>query len=225
MVRHSERVDIALLSLSRERVEAVTQDAPREPRTERVRLTDEQLEALANLDWTDLPYAGVSWRSLVSELIERRAAERESDADIPLMAPKSTFLVTARFGPPKPLEGQAMTEDASREPGGRDAAIERAWQEVFALCKGRGWTMHIPLEETDSDVVISTALQRAEALVAEVRAWREAARHYHDAVETMLNHMGVDSEDGAHDEPSDEERDEYEQSRVALEALAGEERP
>lgn len=48
------------------------------------------------------------------------------------------------------------------------------------------------------------------------------AMRYHAAVETLLNHMGADSEDGAHDEPSDAERDEYEQARAALEVLAKE---
>jgi hypothetical protein len=68
-----------------------------------------------------------------------------------------------------------MTEDAPREPVGRDAAIKRAYAEVFAICNGKRWIMHVPVEETDSDMVITAALQRADALVAEMRALREAA--------------------------------------------------
>lgn len=65
--------------------------------------------------------------------------------------------------------------------GGRDA-IERAFQEVFALCRGKRWTMHIPLEETDSDRVIVEGLKAGESAVlcydaarAELDALKEAA--------------------------------------------------
>jgi hypothetical protein len=64
----------------------------------------------------------------------------------------------------------------------KDPAIERAWQEVFALCKGREWTMHIPLEETDSDMVISAGLKKAESLMAENAKLREAAREMVTAI-------------------------------------------
>jgi len=47
-------------------------------RGKRPYLTDEQLDALALLDVTDLRYASISWRAVVDELKQRRAAEREA---------------------------------------------------------------------------------------------------------------------------------------------------
>lgn len=59
----------------------------------------------------------------------------------------------------------------------RDADIKRAYEEVFALARGKRWTMHIPAEDTDSDFVIIAglnAVEAAEARVAELEALVEA---------------------------------------------------
>lgn len=74
--------------------------------------------------------------------------------------------------PPTPT-GQGAQE--------RDAVVERAYQEVFALCKGKRWTMHVPVEETDSDMVITAGLAVAEHAVTDrdhLRDLLRSARRY-----------------------------------------------
>lgn len=54
-----------------------------------------------------------------------------------------------------------------------EQALEAAMNEVTALCKGEhGWRMCIPVQDTDSDVVISTALNGLRELLPVVTAAR-----------------------------------------------------
>ncbi|HZM27390.1 MAG TPA: hypothetical protein VFB89_08530 [Gemmatimonadales bacterium] len=49
-----------------------------------------------------------------------------------------------------------------------ERAVEKAKQEVFALCKGKQWRMCIPAQLDDSDVVIMSALAALETENAEL---------------------------------------------------------
>ncbi|MBV2364284.1 hypothetical protein [Streptomonospora nanhaiensis] len=52
------------------------------------------------------------------------------------------------------------------------AREEAAFKEVDRLCEGGRWTMRVPVEDTDSDVVIGAALADVRNLVGEVRRLR-----------------------------------------------------
>ena len=53
----------------------------------------------------------------------------------------------------------------------------RAYEEVFALCRGdREWTLSIPEREDDSDRVLVAALRDELELLSEVRRLRDSLR-------------------------------------------------
>jgi hypothetical protein len=62
--------------------------------------------------------------------------------------------------------------DRAREPSGENliealAAIEKAQDEVSALCNGKRWIMSVPArEDEDSDLVIAAALHKAKQILA-----------------------------------------------------------
>ncbi len=59
------------------------------------------------------------------------------------------------------------------------ARIERAFQEVFAICRGsRKWTMRVPVEPTDSDEVIADGLIVARDLDHNTRRMLQALDAY-----------------------------------------------
>lgn len=45
------------------------------------------------------------------------------------------------------------------------AMLTRAHDELSALCHGKRWVMHVPVDADDSDMVIGDALRHAEAFV------------------------------------------------------------
>lgn len=61
----------------------------------------------------------------------------------------------------------------------RNDKIEKAFQEVFKLCRGKRFEMTIPVQETDSDCVIVAGLKVCEEALTElsaVKAERDAQR-------------------------------------------------
>ena len=50
--------------------------------------------------------------------------------------------------------------------------VEKAKQEVFAICKGKQWRMCIPVQPDDSDIVIMDGFHALEADLARLRGER-----------------------------------------------------
>jgi uncharacterized coiled-coil DUF342 family protein len=104
-----------------------------------------------------------------------------------------------------------MTEDAPREPGGRDADLE-----TLVALGADGYDQHRSLAQKATD-----ARDEREALVAEVQVWRKAAREVKDSLLDPFQGLSNYLEYNTPEEVVQRVRD----AIKALEALAGEERP